>query len=88
MTKKKKASEALMDELHGRLAEELLERIEKGSATAADLAVARAFLKENGVSRLVEPSEKANDVLRNATDLPDLETQTEEEFENVIATWQ
>lgn len=35
--------------MHVGLAQELLKRIENGTATASDLNVARAFLKDNGI---------------------------------------
>ncbi|WP_142850673.1 hypothetical protein [Telmatospirillum sp. J64-1] len=46
----KKADEALMEELHGAVARELLRRIKEGTATAADINVARQFLKDNNVN--------------------------------------
>src|SRR4051794_31811706 len=46
----KRASEDLLDLLHGELAKEFLTRIKNGSATAADLSAARQFLKDNGVN--------------------------------------
>jgi hypothetical protein len=39
----------LLEELHTAVAEDLLVKIQSGEATAADLSVARAFLKDNGV---------------------------------------
>lgn len=44
-----KADETLFDEMHGALAKTLLNRIKDGTATAADLSVARQFLKDNAV---------------------------------------
>ena len=44
----KNLSETL-ESLHSLLAEYLLIRIESGEATAADLGVARQFLKDNGI---------------------------------------
>jgi hypothetical protein len=39
----------LLEELHNETAKTLLERIKTGEATAADLSVARQFLKDNGI---------------------------------------
>lgn len=39
----------LLEELHSETAKTLLERIKTGEATAADLSVARQFLKDNGI---------------------------------------
>lgn len=44
-----RASTAALDELHATLASTLAKRIASGEATAADLNVARAFLKDNGI---------------------------------------
>ena len=39
----------LLEALHSSLAEDLLAKIQSGEATAADLSVARQFLKDNGI---------------------------------------
>ena len=39
----------LLENLHNETALLLLERIKSGEATAADLSVARQFLKDNGI---------------------------------------
>lgn len=39
----------LLDKLHLLLGEDLIRRIEDGSATSADLSVARAFLKDHNI---------------------------------------
>jgi hypothetical protein len=38
-----------LEEIHDALTDALLKRVRDGAATAADLNVARAFLKDNGV---------------------------------------
>lgn len=38
-----------LEEMHAKLAEALLKKIQDGSATASDLNVARQFLKDNGI---------------------------------------
>lgn len=44
-----KATQDILDALHGQLAKTLTDKIKNGEATAADLNVARQFLKDNGV---------------------------------------
>jgi hypothetical protein len=43
-----------LSNLHIAVAEELLKRIEAGDANAAELNVARAFLKDNGIDGVAE----------------------------------
>jgi hypothetical protein len=50
-----KATEDELDKLHGALASQLAEKIKSGEATAADMAVARQFLKDNGIQSLPRP---------------------------------
>jgi len=42
----------ILESLHGALAQDLLETVQSGEATAADLSVARQFLKDNGIDSL------------------------------------
>jgi len=86
MARNKKASSDAMEELHAALARSLARRIEDGSATAADLAVAAKFLKDNGVSRLIDPETPEGSVL-TGTKLPDV-GDTEEAFEEALRTFQ
>ena len=51
----KRTSDDTFDLLHRALASDLVRRIEDGTATAADLNVARAFLKDNGISAVATP---------------------------------
>jgi len=44
-----RADEQAMANLHGLLAKALAQKIEDGTATAADLSVAAKFLKDNGI---------------------------------------
>lgn len=44
------ATKDLMEQLHGQLAEDLINRIKSGDATASDLSVARQFLKDNDIN--------------------------------------
>lgn len=39
----------LLEELHSAMISDLLSKIRSGKATAADLGVARQFLKDNGI---------------------------------------
>jgi hypothetical protein len=48
----KKATQDALETLHAQLAKKLQEKIESGECTAADLAVARQFLKDNGIESL------------------------------------
>jgi len=48
--------EKVLASLHTALASDLLRRIEDGSAQAADLSVARQFLKDNGIDALASSS--------------------------------
>ncbi len=45
------------NKLHKVLAEQLLNRVESGEATASELNVARQFLKDNGIDGTVEQSD-------------------------------
>lgn len=44
-----KSLDQIMADLHSKLGEELLKRIESGEATSSELNVARQFLKDNGI---------------------------------------
>jgi hypothetical protein len=44
-----KASQNSLADLHGLLAQVMAEKLHSGEATASDLNVIRAFLKDNGV---------------------------------------
>lgn len=54
----------ILAELHKILAEDLLHKIKSGEATAAELSVARAFLKDNGIDSTVEASEPLNNLAK------------------------
>jgi hypothetical protein len=43
------ADKKLLEDLHSALVSSLLDKIRSGEATAADLGVARQFLKDNGI---------------------------------------
>ncbi len=50
MTRSKKATEAMFDELHGLVTKEFLARIKAGTATTSDLKAACDWLKTNDIS--------------------------------------
>jgi len=54
MSNHRKAPKESLENLHGALAEALAAKIKSGDATAADLAVARQFLKDNGIDSIGE----------------------------------
>tara|TARA_Y100001938_G_scaffold150784_1_gene243431 strand:- start:560 stop:772 length:213 start_codon:yes stop_codon:yes gene_type:complete len=47
----------VLSNLHEAVAEELLRRVLSGEANAADLNVARGFLKDNGIDATADQSE-------------------------------
>jgi hypothetical protein len=49
--------EELLKKLHEGVGQALLERIQSGEANAADLNVARQFLKDNGIDGSIRNSE-------------------------------
>lgn len=81
-----KASSEALEELHAAIAKELARKIAEGIATAADLAVAAKFVKDNGVSTLIDPETPEGSVL-TGTKLPDI-GDTEEDFEEALRTFQ
>ena len=64
--------EKIFADIHEALGKELLDKINSGEATAAELAVARQFLKDNGVDLASKPDNNVgqlSEALEN--DLPD-----------------
>lgn len=55
----------MLEKLHAAVAEELASRIKAGEATAADLAVAVKFLKDNGISAIVAPDSPITNLIKN-----------------------
>lgn len=53
----KRASEDLLAELHGTLAQQFIARVKSGEATPSDLNAARQFLKDNNISCVPEANE-------------------------------
>jgi hypothetical protein len=56
----------MLELLHSQLIGALLQRIAEGTATAADLSVARQFLKDNGIdlsARHSEPMQRLHQAL-------------------------
>jgi hypothetical protein len=69
----KKASRELLEELHGEIAKALKTKIASGEATAADLAVARQFLKDNGVDNIAKTPNSPLSQLADALPFPSQE---------------
>ena len=70
----KLSSQDILEALHSSLATELSQRIKSGEATAADLSVARQFLKDNGIDAFAtndSPLQQLVDSLPFDTDVPD-----------------
>lgn len=65
-----KATDDLLSQLHGELAQAMAKKLKSGEATASDLNVIRQFLKDNGIN-----SDGAKDpLIKDITDdLPDLD---------------
>ncbi len=55
----------ILQDLHNAVAEDLLKKVLSGEATAAELSVARAFLKDNGIDATPGQSEPLNDLIKN-----------------------
>jgi len=60
-----KANDAILEALHGALADEFLRRIREGTATAADLSAARQFLKDNGIDAVPKQGSPINNLMAN-----------------------
>tara|TARA_B100000700_G_scaffold330492_1_gene456982 strand:- start:4201 stop:4434 length:234 start_codon:yes stop_codon:yes gene_type:complete len=70
----KLSSQDILEALHSSLATELSQRIKSGEATAADLSVARQFLKDNGIDAFAtndSPLQQLVDSLPFDTEVPD-----------------
>lgn len=63
-----------LSDLHLKLAQDLLSRVESGEATTADLSVARQFLKDNGVDSSVQ----ANKPMLNLAEIMPFDPDEEE----------
>jgi hypothetical protein len=73
-----KAPPERLEALHGALVDALLARVKSGEATAADLAVARQLLKDNGIDAIpTEASPLAR--LRDSLPFPDPEALAREQ---------
>lgn len=54
-----------LEKLHVELTKQLLARVREGAATAADLSVARQFLKDNNIDAVPEKGSPLADLARN-----------------------
>jgi hypothetical protein len=59
-----KAAQEQLENLHGTLAEVLAAKIKSGDVTAADLSVARQFLKDNGIDAIPTGSNPIGDLAK------------------------
>lgn len=72
-----KAQNDILESLHGKLAEDLIRRIQNGEATASDLNVARQFLKDNGIEQLPTRENETGRLVQNLPfDASEEDTQT------------
>ena len=55
----------ILGDLYNALASELLDRIRSGEANAAELNVARGFLKDNGIDATPSQSEPLSDLVNS-----------------------
>ena len=62
MSNQGKATTNELDDLHGLIARELARKIKTGEYTAADLNVARQFLKDNHVEQAALPGTPIHDL--------------------------
>ncbi len=60
-----KDAERQLSELHKELAKTLLKRVKDGTATAADLSVARQFLKDNGIEAVPREGKPLGELAKN-----------------------
>jgi hypothetical protein len=67
---KPRASETELGKLHDALAKKLAEKIRDGTVTAAELSVARQFLKDNNISSIPEPGSSLGE-LKDSLPFPD-----------------
>jgi len=72
--------DAILANLHTALAEELLKKVQDGSATGAELSVARQMLKDNNVTAVPTNGTPLNDLDKHLSGLP-----TFEDEDNVVS---
>ncbi len=54
----------VLDKLHSNVAQELLDRINTGEATAAEIGIAIKFLKDNNITVEIEESEPVMNLVK------------------------
>lgn len=64
MSNHRKASTEELEKLHAALAEALADRIKDKGCTAADMAVARQFLKDNGIDSIATSSNPVGELAK------------------------
>ncbi len=73
-----KADEELLALLHSAVANALVEKVKSGEATAAELAAAIKFLKDNGITAVLSPETPMSNLV-DSLDLPFDENSVDEE---------
>jgi ABC-type Zn uptake system ZnuABC Zn-binding protein ZnuA len=66
------ATKELLGELHSAIAAELLERIQSGQASAAELSTAIRFLKDNNIEAIGSENEGLTELMKA---LPDFDSE-------------
>lgn len=72
--------EDLLNDIHSEIASALLKKIKDGTATSADLSVARQFLKDNNITAVPTKGNPLDALNDQFSDLP-----TFEEEDNVVS---
>jgi hypothetical protein len=68
---KKSAPVALLEELHSITVRALIDKVKSGEATAADLNVARAMLKDNGIDAIPTDGTPLDDLTKSLPEFGD-----------------
>lgn len=66
-----RATDDLLGQLHAKVAAKLIAKIESGEATAAEMANAIRFLKDNGIEAIVAPGSALARLVDAIPDFPD-----------------
>jgi hypothetical protein len=70
-TNQGRASREALEDLHGAIATALADKIRTGDATAADLAVARQFLKDNGIDSIAASNNPLGNLVKSLPFAPE-----------------
>lgn len=66
----KRASEEALDELHGTVARVLTARMKTDEVTAAEIAVAVKFLKDNAISGVLDADDPIRNLANELSNMP------------------